>query len=337
MFYDDFDNNYDDNSQNYNLSFNPQISFNVLNEMNDNPYFNSMPFNNSFIYEENENISNCHNDNLQNNIEEELISKDISNNFEYKKLLNNNKKKEIKEIKELKELKEISKSDIKTKYTTKQKKVDLIFQITKDKNENENKIKKNLGRKRKNDENNIESKHNKFSSDNIVRKIKAKLFDSILFLLNSSLKQNSKKMFLKIEQKIIKDINVNNNKILLKTKLKDIFSKNISEKLINYGLDYNRKVIQQIYKENIEIKTISILEKTFFECLEHFRRSKYYIELDGLEKEYNNAINYLKDKDETEEYINNFKQLVETFEEFYNSKKPRLSRKNTINYYYFFN
>ena len=101
----------------------------------------------------------------------------------------------------------------------------------------------------------------------------------------------------------------------MKTKLKNIFYLNkASKKYINYGLDYNKKIIGNIYKYNAQKITISILEKTFFENFSHFKGNIYLEELDGLEKEYINTINEFKNKEESDDYIHIFKYLVNRFE-----------------------
>ena len=182
-------------------------------------------------------------------------------------------------------------------------------------------------------------KHDKFSYDNMTRKFKNKFINSLISYTNSQINpieiENAKKkikkvkMFLlKINQKIVKDINVVTNQRLLNTKLIDLFSDDISTKMVNYGPDYNRKVIAQL-KENEEnqTKVLSILDKTFLECLEHFRGSKYYEELAGLEKEYDNVINALKEDGETEDYLKVFKDFVGRFDVYYQTKKARPSRK----------
>ena len=180
----------------------------------------------------------------------------------------------------------------------------------------------------------IDGKHNKFAYDNMTRKLKTHLFESILVLLNASLrkgvvenpKKNSKKLiligpfFVKISQKIIRETNVKDNQDLCKTKIKDIFSKVVSEK---YKKHNNQKLIEKIYKEKIKIKAIQILERTFLDCLKHFRKSEEYKELAGLEKEYDNVIDQLRNKGESEEYIEKFKEFVGRFEEYYKNKKPR--------------
>ena len=240
----------------------------------------------------------------------------------------------INEKKPLTEVNNISKE--KTRYSTNFKKDGPIFKIFKE-FKNENLIQ--AGRKRKNEES---GKHDKYSYDNVTRKIKTKLFESILTVLNGSIekvqienpKKYSKKIlyskdfFLKVDQEIIKDINVENNKKLLKTQLKDIFSEKVSKKVERYGLDYNRKLVEKIYEEKIQEKTIAILEKTFLECLEHFRGTKFYKELEGLEKEYKNIIQGFRDCGETDDYIEIFEDLVKRFEDYYENKKSRVSKKN---------
>ena len=224
-------------------------------------------------------------------------------------------------------LTEVNKEDLSTGITKPKFKEGTIFQISK------NFDKKILvGRKKLN---NLNGKHDKFAYDNVTRKVKTKLFDSILVVMNDSTeevvvenpKKNSKKQktvkpfFVKIDQKIIKETKVEDNQQLFKTKLKDIFSNDVSKKYENLGLDYNKNLIQKMYEENIQKKTIKILERTFLDCLKHFRGSQYYEELAGLEKEYKNVINDLKNKGETDEYIEIFKELVGRFEEYYENKK----------------
>ena len=242
---------------------------------------------------------------------------------ENQRYFNENKKKNLTEFK----------SDAKTGASTLsnvKEKEGLIFKITKE-------MKKNIGRKRKSSG----GKHNKFCYDNVTRKLKTKLFESILNFLNASLekveventrkyskkKLYSKPIFLKINQDIIKDINVDNNNKLLKSTIKEIFSTEVSKKMENYGLDHNKKVIEKIYEEQIQKKTIGILERTLLECLEHFRGTKYYEELKGFEEQYKCVIDNMKEN-ETDEYIELFKEFVNRFEEYYGNKKARPKKNN---------
>ena len=206
-----------------------------------------------------------------------------------------------------------------------------IFNITKE-YERQNK----KGRKRKF---NLRSngKHDKFCHDNIVRKVKTKLFEIILFFINLSIipiekenqKKNSKKkefykpLLVKIDQEIIKTINVEDNLELLESKLKDIFSNKTSLKYKHHGLDRNKKIIDEIYEQKIQKKTISILNKTFDQCLDHINGINYDEDLAGLELRYLNIFKELRSKGNCEDYISEFKDMVKNFKSFYKNKKAR--------------
>ena len=204
----------------------------------------------------------------------------------------------------------------------------------------------NLEKKRKRPKNFKDGKHDKFYPDNLSRKLKPRLFALIKNLLNSSMKKirikngnifskrilYSKPFFLKIEQDIILNTNTEFNINLLKSKLKDIFSHKISKKIKKFKSNYNKNLIEKIYEENIQTKTISILERTLLECLEHFRGRKYYPELEGLEKEYENVINEIKSKN-SKEYVDIFEDFISRFEVYYYNKKskPKQNKENIEN------
>ena len=326
---------YSDNSDKYN-DFNPLLldqSFlegleNILPEKNDT--------NDVFL--------NDHNDNIFFNQENVETDSYILPQINEESISPNNNSSE-------------SNKNASTNTSTKSKKEGPLFNISKtpkntdntnntnNTNNSNNENKAILGLKRKRGINFKDGKHDKYSPDNLTRKLKSKLFASILFILNTSIEAiqtiktvnffsnkifYSRPTFLKVVQNIIKNINVDFNKNLLKSKLKDIFSHNISKKYKTYDSDLNKKLIEKIYKENIQTKTISILEKTLLECLDHFRGIKYYPELGGLEKEYNKVISEMKSNGESNEYIDFFQKFLSKFEVYYNSKKakPKKNYKN---------
>ena len=188
-----------------------------------------------------------------------------------------------------------------------------------------------LGHKRTSDTPKNTKKKISLRRDNITKKMLPKIFDKFLYLINDSLKDPNKKyqtIFLKkITQNIIGNIKVENIKKLLTSKLKDIFSNEISNKLKKFEKDSNKILIDKIYKEKIKTKTISILERNFLECIEHFRGSQKFPELNGLEKQYPKVIQELEEKGETEEYIEEFKNIIGKFEIIYLNKKGRNRKK----------
>ena len=126
------------------------------------------------------------------------------------------------------------------KKSEKEKKSVQIFSITKEpkgkieiKDQEEEKPKNELlGKKRQNEN------HTKFAFDNLVRKIKSKLFGALLIILNKSLEKDPKpnsnqdskekkgevktECFLKIDQKIILQTKIEENKKLLDSKLREM-------------------------------------------------------------------------------------------------------------------
>ena len=108
------------------------------------------------------------------------------------------------------------------------------------------------------------NEHNKFSNDNIKRKIKAFFNKYIIKLLNNLVKGKYKKSrikFLKMNIKITKDISIGYNRNLLNTPLKEIIV-NVSNKYKNKE-NNNKNCIKFIegQKDNEEI--INILNMTY--------------------------------------------------------------------------
>ena len=95
-----------------------------------------------------------------------------------------------------------------------------------------------------------------------------------------------------------------------------------------YKLDYNKNFIEKIKNDETRRKTNDILDMTFFQCLEHFRGSKRYEALNGLEKEYENVIGEMRNEPD---YMESFVEQLNYFEVMYNNKKARKSKKNKIN------
>ena len=127
---------------------------------------------------------------------------------------------------------------------------------------------------------------------------------------------------LKPTQEIIRSINIEFNLNLLEAKLKTIFSQDTSKKVENYGLDKNKKLIEKIYNEKKQKKTIDILSMTLNQCIEQIQGRKKYKELEGLENEFKKVIENLK-KIESKEYISKFVEQVNSYRDYFEEKRPR--------------
>ena len=182
--------------------------------------------------------------------------------------------------------------------------------------------KKKTGRKSKNPVSNIE--HTKFSDDNILRKIKVKFFQKLIKYINGKIKPKYfgvVKLLKPLKGEISQDNTINFNRQLMGSKLKDIFSNNeINGKFKLCEKDYNKNVIDEIYKNNIQ-EIINIFELTFLEAFNIFRDTNEN-EFTDFEK-LNTVLEELKLKENDNEYVNKFQEVVMGFENYYLQKKAR--------------
>jgi hypothetical protein len=183
-------------------------------------------------------------------------------------------------------------------------------------------IKRKRGRKKLNSINNKE--HNKFSQDNLFRKIKYLIFtslrkydnDVICKVYNNNIGRGifTKQIFKINHEQIFSSDTIFNRNLLDKTQ-GEIFSENITTKFSNYPLSHNKDVIEALLNESDEEKRkifIKLFNKTFLECIQHIRGSKKISELEGLEKVFKKEMNELH---EETNYINELKNLLNNYEE----------------------
>ena len=142
-----------------------------------------------------------------------------------------------------------------------------------------------LGRKKKNS--NIKGNHNKFSGDNIIKKIKSNLLIRLAKFINIKIRKiynNNigygifQKQLLKMNQRQI--VNSKDNKLFIFKTLKEIFSDDISTKYVSYSITHNKDLIQELINERDEEKRIKfnkLFNLTFFDCLKHFRGNSLII------------------------------------------------------------
>lgn len=195
---------------------------------------------------------------------------------------------------------------------------------------------KNLGRKRKGETTQSKKQsHDKMEYNNIIRKIKPITIDSTLKYINSKLNKSSKYILMKINQSQAEETSIEFNKLFLYKSIKDIFSddvsKNCSKIISEFGLDYNKKLIEQFYKKNEEngsyVDIINILDKNFLEILKHCRGSEKFQELDGLKEIFDEKIGKVFEKS-TNEYKKRFLEILNNYEieyeKKYENKKARM-------------
>ena len=197
---------------------------------------------------------------------------------------------------------------------------------------------KNLGRKKKAYEGLGE--HNKFSSDNIIRKVKHVILQSLLNFINHKIRilyayegeniLKEKKLF-KLKQNQPISSRSDYNKDFLEKTLGEIFSEDISSKYSCHPSTHNKKLIVSLINDKDEKKrTIfnNIFNLTFIDCLKHFRGNNKIEELEGI----NNLEDYLKGQKNKndEEYCILLKYFVNNYETIIKEKKSRIRVKNKL-------
>lgn len=186
---------------------------------------------------------------------------------------------------------------------------------------------KNKGRHKKNDirnDENDENKHDKFSEDNLMRKIKTYIFGAILNVLNESLKDRSQKFF-KLEPKLNESMKKDLNEKLMNQKIKEIYINNeISKRyLTETNCNNNINLIKKIYEEKKEIDTIKILETEYIDYVKYLQK---YEMGNFLRKMRNKEI---KNPDlNVDRYINSLKSMFLNYAKWFNDKKGRKSKNN---------
>ena len=183
---------------------------------------------------------------------------------------------------------------------------------------------KKRGRKKVGEIPNEKSKHDKLSDDNKIRKIKGFLLEYILKKLNESIKFSSNR-FRPLNKTMKESLKKSENMELLKANIKDIFSNTKMNKVSEKKGESNKKLIEKIYEENIEMETISILEKTFEEFLNETRDNNLETFLNTIKDKEIRIQNKRKNKENfnIEKYIFNIKISLEGYEDFFNNKKGR--------------
>ena len=202
------------------------------------------------------------------------------------------------------------------------------------------------GRKRKEekDKGNY-GNHTRDSSDNKILKIKSYFWKSLYIFIRDSFKEE--KEFLKSEVSINKNLKKKFNEDLFKMTLKDIYlTYNISNKYHFLRENKNKILINKIYEEQKETNVIKILNLTYIEAFNIFRRKikdikpelKRKIEgtnfLDNKKfKDFDCFIEKIREEEKNEngdieEYINSIKQLCLEFEDWFGKKIGRNKTNN---------
>jgi len=232
------------------------------------------------------------------------------------------------------------------------KKIEKFKKITTENEFNSDEIFDNIrfGRKKLGDKS--KRKHNKYSYDNVMKKIKNKIFYYLLsfinIIFNVFIDENKKKSLLKIKNdnkrvynnnfylkplnyEIIDNLNKKYNLALLQMTLKDCFSQNITPKFKKLSTNSNKIIINEILEdENCNILIGKVLNLKFEEWLDFFTYKKDIPFLKQIEKEKNvtlprveELLNKIDSSENDDSYFSIFLFLLYNVKCWFNAKRER--------------
>ena len=261
---------------------------------------------------ENVNIGNMSNiDNIKNLLNKNQISNEITNKIDRKYISN-------------KDIENVSKFRVKQK----QERTKNIININ-----NVNNLKKKRGRKTQDD--NTKRKHDENSHDNILKKCKRVLFDSVIehtnLIINAYKSITKEKFELKKLNyyKYINKLKKEDEIKLLNMKLKDFVSLEISAKIWKSDKDYNQKIIQIdvfAFKKKLDYDSnFNILQDTLL---------KLHNKIFNIKIKKNDNLYFNKHKDaldelykEKEKYFTRFIYYLFNYQNYFYNKKGRNPKK----------
>ena len=142
--------------------------------------------------------------------------------------------------------------------------------------------------------------HDKFSTDNLLRKIQVHYISFLISFINEILKAlNFKQQFFKLDYKFKRNVNKNIFEALKDKKLSDIICNKISDKYKEQDKLANFKIYDQLKNEKV-------LEKLFNEKYFYFFKNYYYKSLKKI-----NLNNYGLDKEIILSDTKSYKDLLE--------------------------
>ena len=190
-----------------------------------------------------------------------------------------------------------------------------------------------LGRKKRAESQ--DGEHNKFSDDNLRKKVKHLVLDTAFNFINDKINEIYKgnighgifiKKLLLLNQKQKSESSIQYNKDFLQKTLGEIFSEKISSRYTKHNPYHNYFLIKVLTSDKNENNNYfkKLFNITFIDCLEHFIGIKKVEELEGLDTFENIKTKYEDDAD----YLKSLKFCIMNYEKIINNKRTRIRKQN---------
>ena len=198
----------------------------------------------------------------------------------------------------------------------------------------------NRGRIKKKDKLKIkkdENYHSKSKEDNMLHKIKVFFIKSSMNFINKRYNnyqtnqgKTKIKCFCKIQSKFVSTIKKEANLEFLNTHIKDLFSSDLSKIYNKLNNNYNKKLIEEIYKENKAKEVIKILDKTVEELIQNYVNGDYKTEGFYIMNELIHDREKNPDDENNEEYEKKFIERAKDLKTIFENKTAKRKKANKI-------
>jgi hypothetical protein len=178
--------------------------------------------------------------------------------------------------------------------------------------------------------------HNKYAFDNMLRKTKCMIIKEVFNFINKKIfiiyngiighGDNIKKLFL-INHAQVSNANIDFNRTFLGKTLGEIFSADLTKRIINYKRDHNKKLIEKLINEEDEEKNEyfnGLFNLTFLDCLKYFRNENVnhaYVYIEGLKRFSDLENNAIFRKTNEPDFIEQLGKFINNYE--YNLSQRR--------------
>ena len=195
------------------------------------------------------------------------------------------------------------------------------------------KINKRLGRIKKNSL--IIGKHNKFSEDNIIRKIKARFHEKLRLYINieynkyifkkAQKKRHTNNWLKKISPKISRKIKKEENLQWFQSKVYEIFSNNISLRYSSHLINSNKKKIERLLSLNEDNNIIEILNTTIETMFDKYINNEKTEGFKTMEDDINELRTQMKKSSQSniEEYLIKYENVAKNMKKIFIYKNSR--------------
>ena len=155
----------------------------------------------------------------------------------------------------------------------------------------------------------------------IIRYIKKESIFSLIIYINGILGLfGIQDKFIFIYDEIIDNFNKDFNIKLLNESIENLLTGINGKNMEKTDLNHNIKLIKKIYDKKY-VSIIALLKLSFFQILEHFRRTRYHPELQGFDYYFIRSIEKLEEQNKEKDYIIYYTNILYDYEYIYKDPK----------------